>query len=183
MIFNLCPSSVKTGRDDESDARFDPRRGRRRKSQRKPKEATEDYLETIDTLIKEKGYAASVDIAERMRVSKPTVTSMVKKLDSEGFLVHEKYRGLNLTQRGRKLAREMERKHELLTSFLSLFGVDRKTAREDAEMIEHGLHSDTIEKLGSFTEYILMHPEELERYHSYIQKTMRQLRTPEDSAA
>lgn len=143
----------------------------RRIPQRKPKEATEDYLETINLLIKEKGYAASVDIAERMNVSKPTVTSIVKKLDAEGFLVHERYRGLSLTQKGRKLAQEMHRKHELITHFLILFGIDEKIAHEDAEMIEHGLHADTIQKLGVFTEYVLNHPEMIEGYRSQIGKT------------
>ena len=146
---------------------FKPRRARRI-PQRKPKEATEDYLETINSLIKEKGYAASVDIAERMSVSKPTVTSIVKKLDAQGFLVHERYRGLSLTQKGKKLAQEMQRKHELIAQFLMLFGVDEGTAREDAEMIEHGLHADTIQKLGAFTEYILIHPEMLEGYRTEI---------------
>jgi Mn-dependent DtxR family transcriptional regulator len=145
----------------------------RRIPQRKPKEATEDYLETINSLIKEKGYAASVDIAERMNVSKPTVTSMVKKLDSEGFLVHERYRGLSLTQKGKKLAQEMQRKHEMITQFLMLFGVDQGTARKDAEMIEHGLHLDTIQKLGAFTEYILIHPEMIEEYRSEIERSNR----------
>src|SRR5438552_493250 len=95
---------------------------------RKSEEATEDYLETINSLIAEKGYAASVDIAERMRVSKPTVTSIVKKLDKEGYLIHEKYRGMKLTQRGKRLAEEMRKKHELITSFLVLFGVEEKVA-------------------------------------------------------
>jgi Mn-dependent DtxR family transcriptional regulator len=160
-----------TTRSDDNDAvtESNPRRAKRR-LQRRPKEATEDYLETINALINEKGFAASVDIAERMNVSKPTVTSIVKKLDSEGFLIHEKYRGLTLTQKGRKLAQEMHRKHELITEFLMLFGVDRKIALEDAEMIEHGLHSDTIQKLRTFTEFVLSHPEMIEKYRSYFER-------------
>ncbi len=140
-----------------------------RTSQRKSVEATEDYLETIDSLFKEKGFAASVDIAERMSVSKPTVTNIVKKLHKEGFLVHEKYRGMKLTTKGRKLAQEMRRKHELITRFLMLFGIEENTAREDAEQIEHGLHSDTIEKFRSFTQFVLSNPELIRDYRSYIQ--------------
>ncbi|MHB8568135.1 MAG: metal-dependent transcriptional regulator [Nitrososphaerales archaeon] len=52
--------------------------------------SNEDYLETINELISEKGFAASVDSAERMNVSKPTVSSFVKKLDKQGYLVHER---------------------------------------------------------------------------------------------
>lgn len=131
---------------------------------RKATEATEDYLETINSLIDEKGFAASVDIAERMGVSKPTVTSIVKKLHKQGFLIHERYRGLKLTQKGKKLAEEMHQKHELITSFLTLFGVNEIIARQDAERIEHGLHPETLEKLESFTQFVLSNPDLIKRY-------------------
>jgi Mn-dependent DtxR family transcriptional regulator len=134
--------------------------------QRGSEEATEDYLETINSLITEKGFAASVDIAERMKVSKPTVTSIVKKLHNQGYLVHEKYRGLKLTGKGKRLAEEMERKHRLITTFLELFGVEEEVAREDAERIEHGLHEETLAKLESFTEYVIAHPELIKEYRS-----------------
>jgi Mn-dependent DtxR family transcriptional regulator len=135
-------------------------------SQRKAEEATEDYLETINSLIKEKGFAASVDIAERMNVSKPTVTSIVKKLHNQGYLVHEKYRGLKLTNKGRRLAEEMQKKHRLITTFLVLFGVEENVAREDAEKIEHGLHAETLARLEAFTEYMLSNPELVKKYRS-----------------
>ena len=138
---------------------------------RKAVEATEDYLETINTLIGEKGYAASVDIAERMNVSKPTVTSIVKKLHNQGFLVHERYRGLRLTQKGKRLAEEMHRKHELITNFLMLFGVNEKTAREDAERIEHGLHPDTIESIRTFSEYVAGNPAWIRRFQSHFERS------------
>ncbi|MDA4131346.1 MAG: MarR family transcriptional regulator [Thaumarchaeota archaeon] len=132
--------------------------------QRRAEEATEDYLETINSLIDEKGFAASVDIAERMKVSKPTVTSIVKKLDKQGYLVHEKYRGMKLTEKGRRLAEEMKKKHDLITSFLVLFGVEESLARQDAEKIEHVIHPETLEKLGAFTRYILSNPELIKKY-------------------
>ena len=110
-------------------------REQRQRPQRKPEEATEDYLETINLLIQEKEFAASVDIAERMGVANPTVTSMINKLDEQGFLVHEKYRGLRLTEKGRKLAEKMHGKHLLLTQFLMLFGVDEGNAKDDAERL------------------------------------------------
>jgi len=141
-----------------------------RDQQRKSAEATEDYLETIKQLMDEKGYAASVDVAERMNVSKPTVTSIVKKLHKQGFLVHEKYRGMKLTEKGKQLADEMHKKHELLTSFLMLFGVDERTSRADAEKIEHGLDLQTIEKLSAFTEFILSNPDLIGKYQEYARR-------------
>lgn len=133
-------------------------------------EATEDYLEAIDSLIDEKGFAASVDIAERMSVSKPTVTSIVKKLDREGFLVHARYRGIKLTPKGRKLAEEMQKRHHLITSFLTLFGVEESIARQDAERIEHGLHADTLAKLGAFTEYVLSNPDLIKKFRNLFKQ-------------
>ena len=135
-------------------------------AQRKAEEATEDYLETINSLINEKGFAASVDIAERMKVSKPTVTSIVKKLHNQGYLIHEKYRGLKLTSKGKRLAEEMQKKHRLITTFLVLFGVEEEVAREDAEKIEHGLHAETLARLKAFTEFILANPELIKRYRA-----------------
>ena len=140
----------------------------RMQAHRKSGEATEDYLETINSLIAEKGYAASVDIAERMKVSKPTVTSIVKKLDKEGYLIHEKYRGMKLTPRGKRLAEEMRKKHELITSFLVLFGVEEKVAKLDAEKIEHEIHPETLEKLGAFTQYVLSNPEVIMKYRNSL---------------
>jgi Mn-dependent DtxR family transcriptional regulator len=137
-------------------------------------EATEDYLETINALINEKGFAASVDIAERMNVSKPTVTSIVKKLHNQGFLVHERYRGLTLTQKGKHLAQEMYRKHKLITDFLTLFGVDEKTARLDAERIEHGLHPETVQKIKRFTENALRDPDALSTFWLGAKSEQRQ---------
>ena len=145
-----------------------------RDQQRKSAEATEDYLETINQLMDEKGYAASVDIAERMNVSKPTVTSIVKKLHNQGFLIHEKYRGMKLTDKGKQLAEEMHQKHELLTSFLKFFGVDERTSRADAEKIEHGLDLQTVEKLSAFTEFFLSNPELIQRYKDYMRKKEKQ---------
>jgi Mn-dependent DtxR family transcriptional regulator len=146
-----------------------------RDQQRKSAEATEDYLETIKQLMDEKGYAASVDVAERMNVSKPTVTSIVKKLHKQGFLVQEKSRGMRLTEKGKQLADEMQQKHEVLTRFLTLFGIDEGTSRADAEKIEHGLDLQTIEKLSAFTEFILSNPDLIGKYQDYIRRREKRI--------
>jgi len=114
---------------------------------RKSSEATEDYLEVIDSLVLEKGFASTTDIAERMSVSKPSVTSIVKKLHKQGYLVHTPYRGMTLTDSGRELARMMKERHETLRTLLVLIGVPKEIAYEDAEKIEHGLHPETMRKI------------------------------------
>ena len=77
--------------------------------------AVEDYLERILELIDSKGYARVVDIATSLRISQASVSNMVQRLDAEGLLKYEKYRGLVLTAAGETLARNITRRHQLLT--------------------------------------------------------------------
>jgi Mn-dependent DtxR family transcriptional regulator len=121
---------------------------------KKSSEATEDYLELIDLLVLEKGFASTSDIAERMGVSKSSVTDMVKKLHRQGYLVHTPYRGMALTDAGRNLARNMKDRHETLRRLLILIGVPEKTATSDAEKIEHGLHPETVRRLKKLVSYL-----------------------------
>jgi len=90
----------------------------------------EDYLEQISGLIEEKGYARVVDIAERLSISQASVTNMVKRLDAEGLVNYEKYRGMTLTDRGQEVADYIIRRHELLTRFLQLFGGRQTHSRQ-----------------------------------------------------
>ena len=116
-------------------------------TERQSSEATEDYLEMIDLLVLEKGFASTSDIAERMGVSRSSVTSKVKNLHKQGYLVHTPYRGMALTDSGRTLARNMKDRHEILRRLLVLIGVSKDIATRDAEKIEHGLHPETVRQL------------------------------------
>src|SRR3954452_14549444 len=73
--------------------------------------AVEDYLERILELINSKGYARVVDIAAALKISQASVTNMVQRLDTEGLLKYEKYRGLVLTSAGEALARNIAYRH------------------------------------------------------------------------
>src|SRR5712671_3991999 len=84
----------------------------------------EDYLERILELINSKGYARVVDIAAALQISQASVTNMVQRLDAEGLLKYEKYRGLVLTTAGETLARNIMRRHQLLTDFLRTLGIN-----------------------------------------------------------
>jgi Mn-dependent DtxR family transcriptional regulator len=110
----------------------------------------EDYLEIIYELVQLKGYATSVDITECLNVSAPSVTKMMRRLDTTGYLEYEKYRGIRLTQQGTNVAQNIKRKHELLTEFFKFIGVREDIANSDAEGIEHHLHSETLERLEEF---------------------------------
>ena len=113
-------------------------------------DAMEDYLEVMYELIQKKGYATTIDIANYLHVSSPSVTKMVKRLDKMGYLIYEKYRGLQLTPDGIAVAKNIHKSHDLLVEFLKMIGIDEEIANRDAEGIEHHLHSQTMEKLEKF---------------------------------
>ncbi len=115
-------------------------------------DAMEDYLEVMYELIQKKGYATTVDIANYLHVSSPSVTKMVKRLDKMGYLIYEKYRGLQLTPDGIAVAKNIHKSHDLLVEFLKMIGIDEEIANRDAEGIEHHLHPQTMEKLEEFIE-------------------------------
>ena len=85
----------------------------------------EDYLEVISELVDMKGYAATLDISRYMNVSAPSVTKMLKKLDAEGYLEYEKYYGINLTDKGQRIADIIKQKHGILLEFSEILGIGK----------------------------------------------------------
>lgn len=104
-----------------------------------PTPSMEDHIEQIYLLIEHKGYARVSDIAEALSVLPSSVTKMVQKLDKDGYLIYEKYRGLTLTPKGQKLGKRLVQRHDLPEQFLRLIGVDEERIYEDVEGIEHHL--------------------------------------------
>lgn len=123
-----------------------------------PSQSAEDYLERIHELIEEKGYARVVDIASSLDVKQASVTSMVQKLSELGYINYEKYRGLILTDKGREVARRIQRRHETLSRFFSLLGLDPKTQQADIEGIEHHLSPETLACLADLAQYFEDNP-------------------------
>lgn len=132
----------------------------------KPSQSAEDYLERIQELIQEKGYARMVDIATTLKVRQASVTSMVQKLADLGYINYVKYRGLVLTDKGRQVADNVQRRHETLTRFFSLLKLDAETQARDIEGIEHHLSPDTVNCLADLAQYLEDNPEILKRFHS-----------------
>jgi Mn-dependent DtxR family transcriptional regulator len=118
----------------------------------------EDYLERILELINSKGYARIVDIASRLKISQASVTNMVQRLDAEGLLKYEKYRGLVLTSAGARLARKIARRHRLLTDFLKLLGVDEQVIHDDVEGMEHHISTPTLRAIEALTRQLRRRP-------------------------
>ncbi|TAL00648.1 MAG: transcriptional regulator MntR [Verrucomicrobia bacterium] len=130
----------------------------------RPSQSAEDYLERIHELIEAKGYARVVDIASSLRVRQASVTSMVQKLGRAGYVKYEKYRGLILTDNGREVARRIRHRHETLSRFFSLFGLDDATQRLDIEGIEHHLSPATLEMLADLADFFEQNPEVLKKF-------------------
>jgi Mn-dependent DtxR family transcriptional regulator len=121
------------------------------KSAQRNSVAVEDYLERILELINTKGYARVVDIAESLKISQASVTNMVQRLDAEGLLKYEKYRGLALTASGEALARNITRRHQILTDFFRLFGLDEEIIYHDVEGMEHHISPPTLKVIEALT--------------------------------
>ncbi len=120
--------------------------------------AVEDYLERILDLINSKGYARVVDIASSLKIAQASVTNMVQRLDADGLLKYEKYRGLVLTTAGETLARNIARRHELLTEFLQLLGLDQRVIDHDVEGMEHHISPSTLRAIEALTVQLRQRP-------------------------
>ncbi len=121
--------------------------------------ATEDYLERIQELIEAKGYARMVDIAASLGISQASVTNMVKRLDAEGFVLYEKYRGLVLTPEGERIAKEIARRHRILADYLSQVGVSSEEVERDVEGMEHHLSLESLEAIERLCQQLASHPD------------------------
>ncbi|WJH34307.1 transcriptional regulator MntR [Paenibacillus aurantius] len=119
----------------------------------------EDYLERIYKLIDEKGYARVSDIAEGLEVHPSSVTKMIQKLDKDNYLVYEKYRGLILTSKGKKMGKRLVDRHHLLEEFLTMIGVQEENIYKDVEGIEHHLSWDSITCIETLLEYFRRDPD------------------------
>lgn len=107
----------------------------------------EDYLKAIYILQKEKDIVRSVDVAERIGVSKPSVSHAVRYLREGGFLVMDGNYTLHLTDLGREIAEKLYERHQYFTERLTDAGVDTETAEVEACRMEHTISDSSFQKL------------------------------------
>jgi len=129
---------------------------------------SEDYLETVYHLIKDKGYATTSDISTALKVKPPTVSNMIGKLAGKGYLEYEKYHDIKLTPDGERVAKSVIRRHRVIAEFLAMMGVDDATGFEDTEGIEHHVHPTTIRRVERLAEYLRAHPSVLAKIRKYV---------------
>lgn len=125
----------------------------------RPSAAAEDYLERIAALIRTKGYARVVDIAAELKISQASVTTMVQRLDADGLVKYEKYRGMVLTDAGEAVAARIAHRHELLTRLLRLFDLPEDVIFRDVEGMEHHISGETLAVLERLTHHLDEHPD------------------------
>ena len=114
--------------------------------------AAEDYLEAMLMMQQKHGYIRSIDIAEQLGVTKPSVTYTTKRLRENGYINMDNDGYITLSETGLEIAERMYERHTLLSSFLIRLGVDEKTAVEDACRIEHVISPETFQKLKDHVE-------------------------------
>ncbi len=109
--------------------------------------SSEDYLEAMLMLKQERGYIRSIDVAEKLGVTKPSVSYATKRLRESGYISFDPAGMILLLPPGQEIAERMYERHMLLTDLLIGLGVSPETARRDACEIEHDLSDETFDAI------------------------------------
>ena len=110
-------------------------------------ESAENYLEAILSLHERHGLVRSIDIANELHFSKPSVSVAMKKLRESGYIEMDKDGFISLLPAGEEIARRIYERHKLLTQFFIRLGVDPEVAAADACKVEHDLSDETFQKM------------------------------------
>ena len=114
------------------------------------KKTIEEYIELIYELEEQEGQAQTGAIADEMKITPPSVTEMLQKLEKEGYVHYKSYSGATLTDKGKSLAYRLEKRHETIAEFFEMIGVDHAQAQIDACQIEHHISEKSFLKLEKF---------------------------------
>ena len=116
------------------------------------RESAEDYLEAMLMLREQKGYIRSVDVADKLGVTKPSVSYAVKRLRENDYLVMNQDGHITLTEKGETIAQRIYERHRILTKILLKIGVSEESAKADACRIEHDICDETFEAIRRFVD-------------------------------
>ncbi len=134
-------------------------------------EKEEDYLKAIYKIVKRRGFARSVEISEMLDVKPASVTDMLKKLQSKGFIIYEKYRGILLTPRGKEIAEKLYEREKVIEEFFQIFGVQEENAEIMANKVEHYIDDESFERIEKFVVFVRSfksNPRWLEHFNEFI---------------
>ncbi len=116
------------------------------------KESAENYLEAILMIKKQKGYVRSIDVANELGFTKPSVSVAMKNFREAGYIVTDEDGGISLTEKGMRIAEDVYMRHQLIAEILIHLGVDEEIAYEDSCKMEHSLSEQTFTKIKEFYE-------------------------------
>lgn len=112
-------------------------------------ENVEDYLACIYDLSRNGEIVKTTQIASRLSIAPASVTEMIKKLDTQGYVVYEQYKGVKLTEEGLNLARRVKRRHRLLERFfVDILGMKKEDSHDEAMRLEHTVSDESIERIS-----------------------------------
>lgn len=115
----------------------------------------EMYLKTIYQIVDEGSEPRVKTIADRLGVKMPSVTGALETLRARGLVSHDRYGDVQLTARGKKTAREVKGRNDLIEKFLlEVLKLPPDVASQDACILEHVVSPMTLERLGSFLEFL-----------------------------
>ena len=115
-------------------------------------ESAENYLETILMLWQRKGSVRSIDIANELEFSKPSVSVAMKNLRQGGYIEMDPSGEIHLLPPGTEIAQKVLEKHNMITKFLMALGVSPETAAEDACRMEHVISNESFEAIKAHAE-------------------------------
>lgn len=118
----------------------------------KIQESAENYLETILILKKRLGQVRSIDIANELSFSKPSVSNAMKQFRENEYITVDGNGFISLTETGEEIAERIYERHDLFTKYFMALGVSEKTALEDACRIEHVISQESFEKIKTYYE-------------------------------
>ncbi len=111
-------------------------------------QSLEDYLEAVGNLAKNGSIPRVKDIAKVLGLSKPSVHIALHLLEDHGMIIHEPYKDIIITEKGKEKYKEIKEKHDMISNFLQkVLGVSEEIAEKDACQMEHILSSETLERM------------------------------------
>lgn len=113
-------------------------------------QSAEDYLEAILMIKEKKGYVRSIDVANQLGVSKPSVSYATKRLRENGYISFNEDGMIALTDSGREIAEKIYTRHKVLTNLFTHLGVSEDIAASDACKIEHNLSPETFDAICKY---------------------------------
>ena len=116
------------------------------------KESAENYLEAILMIKLKKGYVRSIDVANHLNFTKPSVSVAMKNFREEGYISMDADGSITLTEKGQEIAQRMYERHQIIAKALKALGVDEATSYEDSCKIEHDISDLSFKKIKEHLE-------------------------------